>query len=268
MKYKTSFPERLSVWFWARHTDWDLKSPIKPTFEFNCIFLQQVTLKAEASSLLTQYAGKTLKLLSSMPKCVNVKAGSEHSYKWSWQLKGQKMIDSGYTQLEETKILWRRVQCIRQFWYVWYLMQLFPHFQEKVGLLQHLQLFHIWVKRGPRSAMLKIRTSCRQHSNILPMTAGHQYIMEDMDELGNRKRKWTVRESLGFFARPSNHQPHPEREERKRKKNKPTNNTTNTKKCPEGKMRAHTRMEEVKKQKETEWKRSGVCLTLQSRFQK
>lgn len=44
--------------------------------------------------------------------------------------------------------------------------------------------------------------------------------MEDMDELGNRKRKWTVRESLGFFAGPSNHQPHPEREERKRKKKK------------------------------------------------
>lgn len=64
--------------------------------------------------------------------------------------------------------------------------------------------------------MLKIRTSRRQHSNILPMTAGHQYIMEDMDELGNRKRKWTVRESLGFFEGPSNHQPHPEREERKR----------------------------------------------------
>lgn len=64
--------------------------------------------------------------------------------------------------------------------------------------------------------MLKIRTSRRQHSNILPMTAGHQYIMEDMDELGNRKRKWTVRESLGFFKGPSNHQPHPEREERKR----------------------------------------------------
>lgn len=80
--------------------------------------------------------------------------------------------------------------------------------------------------------MLKIRTSRRQHSNILPMTAGHQYIMEDMDELG--KRKWTVRESLGFFEGPSNHQPHPEREERKKKK-----------KCPEGKMRAHTQ----------EWKR-------------
>lgn len=93
-------------------TYWDLK-PIKPTFEFNCIFLQQMTLKVEASSLLTQYAGKTLKLLSSMPKWVNVKAGSEHSYKWSWQLKGQKTIDSGYTQLEETKILWRRVQCIQ-----------------------------------------------------------------------------------------------------------------------------------------------------------
>lgn len=110
MKYKTSFPERLSVWFlWARHTDWDLKSPIKPTFEFHCIFPQQVTLKAEASSLLTQYAGKTLKLC---PVCqnasINMKAGSERSYMWSWELKGQKMIDSGYTQLEETKILWRR----------------------------------------------------------------------------------------------------------------------------------------------------------------
>lgn len=89
--------------------------------------------------------------------------------------------------------------------------------------------------------MLKIRTSRRQHSNILPMTAGHQYIMEDMDELGNRKRKWTVRESLGFFEGPSNHQPHPEREERKRE---------GETKCPEGKMRAHTRVEEVKKQKE------------------
>lgn len=42
--------------------------------------------------------------------------------------------------------------------------------------------------------------------------------MEDMDELRNRKRKWTVRESLGFFEGPSNHQPHPEREERKRER--------------------------------------------------